>query len=307
MRSSEERAPTCRSCLLALLTVVVGFRSIGSVLHVWVAKMKLAKRVKKLSQLLNQTRSRMLGRMSKPTKTVRVFADDVWLVSYPKSGNTWGRFLVGTLFNPSEPITFENLKRRVPDIYRHTDEELQKRSRPRLIKSHEQNFGHYPKTLYFVRDPRAVFVSYYYHMKREKMISDSETMDHLLDAFLSGKLGPFGRWDRHVQSWIHAANVLIVKYENLISKPRSEVQRMLEYLNLQLEDETIVDTIKWSSADHMRNLEINSPGSFTRQRTDIPFVRRALADNWHEELKASLVHRIEKKFARTMRQLGYRP
>ena len=39
-----------------------------------------------------------------------VYPDDTFLVSFPRSGNTWTRFLVCNLIDPYHPVTFTNLE-----------------------------------------------------------------------------------------------------------------------------------------------------------------------------------------------------
>ncbi|MGH9453777.1 MAG: hypothetical protein ACRD2O_07390, partial [Terriglobia bacterium] len=50
-------------------------------------------------------------------RMLNILPDDIFLVSFPKSGNTWTRFLIGNLVHPEELITFANVSRIVPDIY----------------------------------------------------------------------------------------------------------------------------------------------------------------------------------------------
>src|ERR1700719_1787779 len=66
-----------------------------------------------------------------------VFPDDIFLVSYPRSGNTWTRFLLGNLIHQGEPVTFSNVESRIPEIYFNRDRVLRHLSRPRVLKSHE--------------------------------------------------------------------------------------------------------------------------------------------------------------------------
>src|SRR5258708_16258594 len=51
-------------------------------------------------------------------REITIFDDDVFLTSYPRSGNTWTRFLVGNFVNPNEPVTFLNAERLVPAMYK---------------------------------------------------------------------------------------------------------------------------------------------------------------------------------------------
>ena len=39
-------------------------------------------------------------------------------VSYPRSGNTWMRFLLANLLAPHETITFRNIENFVPDLHK---------------------------------------------------------------------------------------------------------------------------------------------------------------------------------------------
>lgn len=59
------------------------------------------------------------------------FSDDVCLVAYPKSGNTWLRFLVGNLVHSEDPVTFANIESFVPSIYHNPDRILRRIPRPR--------------------------------------------------------------------------------------------------------------------------------------------------------------------------------
>src|SRR5947209_7763262 len=44
-----------------------------------------------------------------------VFPDDTMIVSYPRSGNTWTRFLIANLLHPAEEVDFLNIEKFIPD------------------------------------------------------------------------------------------------------------------------------------------------------------------------------------------------
>jgi hypothetical protein len=61
-----------------------------------------------------------------------VFSDDAFLTSYPRSGNTWGRFLIGNLIYQAAPVTFANIEARIPEIHFHPDHHMRALARPRI-------------------------------------------------------------------------------------------------------------------------------------------------------------------------------
>src|SRR5215469_6269647 len=94
-------------------------------------------------------------------RTLAVFADDTFIVSYPRSGNTWTRFLIANLLHPEQPASFANIERLIPDCEAQSSRYMKRASRPRIIKSHEYFDPRYKKVIYIVRDPRDVALSYY--------------------------------------------------------------------------------------------------------------------------------------------------
>ena len=97
--------------------------------------------------------ARILLRREFAGRQYTAYDDDICLVAYPKSGNTWLRFLVGNLVHPQNPVSFANLEARVPSIYQNPDHLLRQVPRPRILKSHEAFFSRHRKVIYVVRDP----------------------------------------------------------------------------------------------------------------------------------------------------------
>ncbi len=160
-----------------------------------------------------------------PGRNVEVFADDVFVVSYPKSGNTWVRFLIAHLVAEGRPVDFSSVQEIVPGIDWLPANKLRSLARPRILKSHEYFDPRYGKLLYLVRDPRDVVVSYYHHDIRRRLIPEGYPMEQYVERFLDGRLDPYGSWHEHVGSWLGAREsdpgFLLVRYEDLSAAPRA--------------------------------------------------------------------------------------
>ena len=105
-------------------------------------------------------------------RTLAVRADDTFIISYPRSGNTWTRFLIANLTHPEEPVTFANIERLIPDAEAQSSRYMRGIPSPRMVKSHSYFDPRYPKVIYIVRDPRDVALSYYDFSRKYRQIED---------------------------------------------------------------------------------------------------------------------------------------
>jgi hypothetical protein len=242
------------------------------------------------------------------------FDDDTCLVAYPKSGNTWLRFLVGNLLHPENPVTFANIESLVPSIYHNSDHVLQRIPRPRILKSHEAFFSHHRKVIYIVRDPRDVAVSYYHYLIKFRELPENYPMEKYIPRFMREDFdAKYGPWDEHVLSWVRMCegrrDFLLMRYEDLFERTISELERVATFLSLSHDKRRLAQAAELSSAARMRQLEAAESRKWSairRSRRDLPFVRSAKPGDWKLELPEDSICQIEAAWGAVMQLLGYR-
>ncbi len=160
----------------------------------------------------------VLFRTLRIERDITIFPDDVFLTSYPRSGNTWTRFLVGNLVHTGKPLTFLNVEQLVPDMYKHSDRYLRRLPRPRILKSHEVFDPRYKRIIYIVRDPRDVAISHYHFEMKQKSIREDCPIESFVPAWVDGRYWDrLGNWGDHIprRSWSGSPTCLG------LSRPRS--------------------------------------------------------------------------------------
>src|ERR1700722_14301077 len=155
----------------------------------------------------------------KAERNFAVYPDDTFVVSYPRSGNTWTRFLIANLIHPDKNVSFANIEQLIPDTASQSSLALKRTPRPRIIKTHEYFDHRYPKTIYIVRDPRDIALSYYDFQRRSRQIEDGYELERYVDDFVSGRLNSadWGTWGENVASWVYPRGqrkeFLLLRYE----------------------------------------------------------------------------------------------
>lgn len=247
-----------------------------------------------------------------PGRNVAIRPTDVFLVSYPKSGNTWARFLLGNITSNQEGVSFRNIEDVIPDIYVNTRRKLLSMSDPRILKSHEAFDPRYPKVIYLVRDPRDVFISYYHHQIKFRKLPEGYPLDRFLDLFLNGGLDEFGTWYENVSSWTSARRgnsaFLLVKYEDLLRDPVTGLDSICEFLGLDVGGKRLEEVVELSSAQRMRSLEEREARRWAPTKNSnksMRFVRKAKSGGWREEVPVHLMHSLESRWGEVMLSLGY--
>jgi hypothetical protein len=268
-----------------------------------------------MSNLKNQVAAyvRTVTKRQAAARGLTVYPDDTFLVSFPRSGNTWTRFLVCNLIDPDNPVNFAQLESRIPEIYFVTDRRLRSFPRPRVIKSHECFDPRYKRIIYIVRDPRDVFISYYEFQLKRRVISDNCSLEEFLPRFMESGVEPkLGTWRDHVISWSATRggqkDFLLLRYEDMIADTHKESTKIATFLGLDCSAERIARAVDLSTADRMRRLEKEQSGQWNatkKTRQDKPFIRKAAAGGWKSTLSELCVAQIESAWGDVMRSVGY--
>jgi hypothetical protein len=251
-------------------------------------------------------------------RTLAVRSDDTFVVSYPRSGNTWTRFLIANLLHPQEQATFVNIGRLLPDVEVQSSRYMRGVPSPRVIKSHTYFDPRYPRVIYIVRDPRDVALSEYDLLRKYRRLEDGYPLERFIGDFVAGTgalaSAGWGTWGENVASWVFARGArpgfLLLRYEGLKASPEQELARVARFLGIDASPEQLRTALDRSSAGNMREMEKTQDkqwGSpqYKNKRSDIPFVRTAMAGGWKSKLRPELVTVIESAWPHIMTLMGY--
>ena len=247
-----------------------------------------------------------------PGRTLAILPDDVFLVSYPKSGNTWTRFLIANLLYAEQHPDWGSIDRLIPAPEVMSKRDFERMPRPRVIRTHDSFDPRYKQVIYIVRDPRDVALSQYYHHRKRKLIDDKHPFESFLPRFLAGETNDHGSWKQNVASWLAARygdpRFLLVRYEDMILDTPRELAGIGRFVGVEATPERLAKVVEQSSPREMRKLEQvqadkNALTKDTRQ--DLPFVRTAKSGNWKSDMPDSSIAAIEAAWGPLMKWLGY--
>lgn len=238
--------------------------------------------------------------------------EKVWLVSFPRSGNTWMRFLIANILYPEEDVNYKSLNRLVPDFHQHKHWETLGVKKPLAVKSHYAWMLEYEKVIYIYRDVRDVALSHYYfsHVKRNggrKEDRERTFGEYLKKVFIEGEpwnQPPFGGWDRHVWFWVSgkpSIPFILVKYEELWQHPYEEMKKIIEFLGIKIKHTADIQVaINKSNFDELEKI---------RARNGVHPKAKGLKGRpggWKETLTEGQQDLIWEEFGETMEKLGYK-
>jgi hypothetical protein len=192
---------------------------------------------------------------------------DAVLVSYPKSGRTWFRFILSSYLARAFDLKITPDLHSMFSVMPNFDSDPVRglpafafgkhQPRPPLVPvSHlpysRLRFRSYPAIL-MVRDPRDVMVSSYFHATRQKhrfsgdlggFLKDPEQGTASLTRYLNG-------WSAGLQYRKH----IVVSYEKLTSDPHGETSKVLAFLGVKVMPQLLTEAVEAANFKNMRELE----------------------------------------------------
>lgn len=229
--------------------------------------------------------------------------DDIFLCSYPKSGNTWLRFILAHLLSVRTDITPRNVDELVPDVYAANDKANALAS-PRILKTHHALLHEFPKTIYVVRDVRDAMLSYYHY--QQALGAFKGNFSEFLDV--ADTLHPFGNWSAHVEKALAFSNqypkrILLLRYEDLQLNPETEIEKLIAFLGISPK-RSAKEAIALSAFGRLQTLEAEHGSSFG-DKSGKPFFRSGKTGEGKAQLSAADNARLLAQHAKALQLLHY--
>jgi len=182
--------------------------------------------------------------------------DDVYIVTYPRSGTTWLQMILYQILTDGDLDRIEHIYEFAPylgfEIKRlANDLRIEKMPSPRVIKTHRPLTSIYTqlgKYIYVARGGLDVAVSNYFH--HLEMGKGAIPFDVFFDRFLSE-----GRWFEHIKDCRRlrgTANVLFLEYCDLKRNLPINIDRIAAFCGVTLTAEKRARAIDRSSVEYMK-------------------------------------------------------
>lgn len=215
---------------------------------------------------------------------------DIWFASFPKSGTSWFRLILWNIISLQERAGEEVDYRTIDEMPALGETNLllpwRYQSLPRIIKTHRPYrsplFDRPQKSILLIRDPRDIMVSYYQMAQATKASWGRFEGD--FSTFLRHPRFGLEAWFRHYVSWQPIATTQVT-YEALRGDTLTELQRVLNELNISVKQEVLTQAIERASFDRMQRVEKAVGIGNRRFDETFQFVRSGKSGGWGDHFQ----------------------
>ena len=279
---------------------------------------------------------------TKKEKAPDAMQNIVWIVSYPKSGNTWLRMFLARMIQ-AEKFSLKTVEKFSPNFFNRPNKaQYKKFSQKEIIENSKKWDGEqeavsrnskgvcffkthqaairvgdvsFPRLdfcwgfIYVIRDPRDILPSYAHHLN----IDLDATLQFMFnEKALSGTRAAgfaevLGSWRTHVRSWaaIKPRASLTIRYEDMSEKPLETFTGVCRFLGLPTDSDVVSAALEDVGFSRVKALEEEQ--GFSEASNGKPFFRRGKVGEWKSLDYEKFIAPLEAKFGDAMQAFGYLP
>jgi hypothetical protein len=211
--------------------------------------------------------------------------EDIWIVTYPKSGTTVMQMIVYQLTTPGD-LNFKHINNVCPWVRNAATRGLKPPAipNPRILKSHDR-YNFFDKNIkgrfiFVIRDGKDVAVSLFHQLRNYN--NPELTFDEFFkNSFSNSKSSS---WYVFNKEWLNNKSnrkILYIRYEDILKNKRSIIERVNDFLSLNSDEATIDRALERSSFEFMKLHE----DKFGIEKTEDvkvydQFIRKGVSGDW---------------------------
>ena len=225
------------------------------------------------------------------------------LVEYPKCGGSWIRNMIQSYLGGKEYL-YDRLINRFD-----------------VIQTHSLYSRRYCRPIVVVRDPRDVFVSFYYHELRQKKdnnfepsvfqyfehnpsLAVEEDFANYFKAKLENVTYPVFSYSEFIASWIDRFDICMVRYEDCLTSCEGELIRIIDYLGLVADSDKINEIADYHSFEAETKRRYGT-GRKAGESDASKFQRKGISGDWKNHFNEQSCRLSEKYLSDVLYKLKY--
>ena len=228
---------------------------------------------------------------------------DVFIAGYPKSGNTWMQNILASIIFGIDPLFLPD--RLTQELIPETKKVVTYYKRYlsfTCFKTHDLPKPEYRKVIYLVRDGRDAMASYF---AMQKALGKRITLENMI---VEGKGIVPCKWYEHSRKWIENpfdAEIIQIKYEDLLNEPKQEIKKICSFLGLDRSDVLIEKCIEGNSFKSMQKKEEIYGINNRKWNRNEKFVRKGKIGTYKTEIPEDLITYFSNESENELRYFGY--
>lgn len=217
----------------------------------------------------------------------------IWLASFPRSGNTFFRNILYSVYDIESQVFKPKSKHKA-------------NTNAPVVKTHMLPWQLVPANpkipaIYIVRDGRDSIVSMAY---QRTYITEPGTnfTQNLLDIINIQGDHDFGGWSRNVEEWLQRASV-VVRFEDLITHPLETMKSISPFL--QLPSPKVSELPTFESQRAGQGFYPKQKRHLTKEKLSQLFFRKGKIGGWKDDMSPEIHELFWSLHGATMQKLGY--
>ncbi|MCS7304738.1 MAG: sulfotransferase domain-containing protein [Thermoguttaceae bacterium] len=239
--------------------------------------------------------------------------DDIFIVSYPRSGTTWLQMILYQLTTDGS-MDFAHIAEKCPWFERSaiSKRNLEKLPSPRVFKTHLPYIW-LPKRrcryIYVARNGKDVAWSFYQFYRSHFRYRGS--FEQFFRLFMRGWVA-WGSWFYHVRGYWKRRNdprFLFLFYEDMVQDLEGAIRQIIQFCGLQIPEERIPEIVRRSSFEFMKQHEEKFDYAFELlvDQGIVPgrFLRKGQPGEGQQAFSPPLHEQFDRKYQRRLASVGF--